>query len=73
MALRDTDERVELEDVMVEHKTDSALLCIIDNQQHWIPFSQIDEDESELTKESSKNDVGMLVISEWLAIEKKLV
>jgi hypothetical protein len=73
MALRDTDERVTFDDVMIEHKTDSALLCVIDNQKHWIPYSQIDEEESELTKESSKRDVGMLVISEWLAIEKGLV
>jgi hypothetical protein len=73
MALRDTDERVEFDDVEVEHKTDAALLCVINDAKHWIPFSHIDEEASELTDKSSKGDVGLLVIGEWLAMEKSLI
>jgi len=71
--MRDDEESVELEDVEVEHKTEMALLCIIEGQKHWIPFSQIVEDDSELGHWSKKGEVGLLVISEWLATEKGIV
>ena len=50
-------------------ETASALLVVIDGQQHWIPQSQVD-DESEVY--AYKHE-GELVVSEWIAIQKGLV
>lgn len=33
----------------------------------WVPFSQIEDDESEITNESEVGDEGELVITDWLA------
>ena len=66
------DETVEFKDVKVERVHDAAVLCIIEGEKHWMPFSQID-DESEITKYSSKGDEGTLVVTEWVATEKNLI
>ena len=50
-------------------ETDAALLCVIDDDEVWIPKSQI-HDDSEVCEEGSS---GTLVITEWIAREKGLV
>lgn len=56
----------EIEDVLCTKKSDTglALLCVIDNEEVWIPVSQINLEESEVTDEG---DDGTLVVSEWFA------
>lgn len=56
----------EVEDVIALHSGDNALLCEVDDEEEWIPYSQIAED-SEVTDEG---DEGSLIVSWWLA-EKK--
>lgn len=56
-------------DATALRSTEKALLVQIDGEEHWIPHSQIDDD-SEVYK---AGDAGELVISEWIAKEKKLV
>lgn len=54
----------------VVYETEDALKCNTGDPEHvWIPKSQI-MDESEVWKDG---DSGVLVIPEWLAIEKNLV
>ena len=67
------DDNVEFENVSVEKVHDAAVLCIIEGKKHWIPFSQIIDDESEITKDSSRGDEGLLVVTEWICVEKGLV
>lgn len=50
-------------------ETASALLVVVDGQQHWIPQSQVD-DESEVYADKHE---GELVVSEWIAVQKGLV
>lgn len=62
-------EGVEIEDVIVKHETAAAILCVIDRAEVWVPKSQI-LDESEVYKMGTD---GKLVITEWFAIQEKLV
>jgi hypothetical protein len=62
-------DKVEIEDVEVLRDTGKALLCRINEREIWIPQSQIDDD-SEVYQEG---DSGTLIVSEWIALEKKLV
>lgn len=50
-------------------ETGLALLCRIDGAEVWMPKSQI-ADDSQVTEEG---DHGVLVVTEWIAIEKGLV
>jgi len=61
---------VEIDDVEVIKETSDALLCIINDEEVWIPKSQIDSEESQIL---SDGDTGTLVITEWLATEKGLI
>ena len=61
-------EKVRLFDVEAIRSTDKAVLCRIEDEEVWIPQSQID-DESEVWEEG---DQGTLVISQWLADQKVL-
>jgi hypothetical protein len=63
------DATVTFEDVEVLIQTEKALLCLIDEEEHWIPLSQIDED-SEVYKMGTK---GLLIIPRWLAKKKGLI
>lgn len=67
--MREGDKTVEFRDVVCKYETDAALLCEIDEKEYWIPKSQISND-SEVTAE---DDVGTLVVSEWIATQKGLV
>ena len=49
--------------------TGKALLCLIGEEEVWIPQSQID-DESEVYERGGE---GMLVVSQWIAEQKGLV
>ena len=62
---------VAFEDVGVVRRTDSALLCVIDGKEVWIPVSQIDDDSEVF--DDGENGEGKLVITEWIAIQKGLV
>lgn len=50
-------------------ETEKALLIRVEGGEHWIPKSQMNEDESDV---QTQGDVGSLVISEWIAKEKGL-
>lgn len=65
-------EVVEIDDVIVIQTTDSALLCLIENEKFWIPRSQIASD-SEIEADAEKNAKGSITIAKWLAVEKGLV
>lgn len=69
MPFREVDPTYEVE-VRLKKVTEMAYLCRIDGADHWIPRSQINEDESEVTVEG---DVGILVMSEWIAQSKGLI
>jgi len=60
---------VEFDGVVVKIETHAALLVVIDDKEVWLPKSQIDDD-SEVYKAGTS---GKLVITEWIAIQKKLV
>ena len=49
--------------------TKLALLCDFGDKEAWIPQSLIDDD-SEVYKEG---DEGILIIPEWLALDKGLI
>lgn len=49
--------------------TASALLVRIDDKEHWIPQSQIDDD-SEIWEAGQE---GEIVLSQWIAEQKGLV
>jgi hypothetical protein len=61
-------DNVSFSSVEVLKETDSAILCVIDGTNHWIPKSQI-SDDSEVYE---MNTSGTLIITEWLAVEKGL-
>lgn len=61
---------VSFPNVEVVKESPKALLVIIDDVEHWIPKSQIDED-SEVWND--KTGGGTLIVTEWLAKEKKLI
>lgn len=61
--------RVFVEEVSCKRATDKAILCDIPELGAvWIPQSQIDDD-SEVYK---AGDEGTLVISQWIADQKKI-
>jgi hypothetical protein len=66
----DFEHKARLQDVHIESTTPGGgVWCIIAGRRICIPQSQID-DESECFK---TGDHGELVISEWIALEKKLI
>jgi hypothetical protein len=67
--MREDDPTYEVE-VRLKKVTEKAYFCRIDGADHWIPRSQINEHDSEV---NSEGDVGILVMSEWIAQEKGLV
>ena len=65
----DTDEWVSYEEVTVLYESEKAILCEIDEEEMWIPKSQI-HDDSEVYKMGSE---GILIISKWIAKKKGLI
>lgn len=67
---RRRDDEVEaFEDVTVLAETEKAILCVIDDEEHWIPISQI-HDDSEVYRMGTE---GVLIITRWLAKKKGLI
>ena len=62
---------VSFQNVRVIRETGAALLCVIEEEEIWIPKSQI-HDDSEVF-DSDENSDGRLVVSEWIAVQKGLV
>jgi hypothetical protein len=56
-------EKVQIQDVTVVRETEAALLVNIEEEEIWIPKSQIDDD-SEVYKIGTE---GTLIIPLWLA------
>jgi hypothetical protein len=56
-------------DCMGIHATDSALLVEIEGEELWIPFSQIHPD----SEVDDPDQMGILVISNWIAEQKGLL
>lgn len=57
------------EEVTVLRETEAAILIEYENEEFWIPKSQIQED----SEVSGVGDVGTLSIPRWLAKEKGLL
>jgi hypothetical protein len=53
-------------DVVVVRRTYKAVLVNHENEEAWIPYSQI-HDDSEIYEVSCEGEKGALVIPEWLA------
>ncbi len=62
-------EGVRFKNVACIRSSGKAILVVIDGKEHWIPQSQVHED-SEVWK---NGDEGVLVITEWIAEQKKLI
>lgn len=62
---------VTLEDVRVVKATDKAVLVEYEEEEYWMPRSQIVVEESEVY--DVEGDHGALVITEWIAQQKGLV
>ncbi len=70
MPRRDNDEHVSVQDVLCKHMTDKALLCVIHDEEMWIPLSQV-HDDSEVFNDTSACE-GTLIITKWIAEQKNL-
>lgn len=57
---------VEIKDVVATAESLKALLVVVDDQEVWVPKSQI-EDESEVYR---KGHEGTLVVTDWFAKQK---
>ena len=69
VAVREHDATVSFDGVTALAETDKAVLCLIDDEEVWIPQGQI-HDDSEVWK---KGDEGTLIVSEWIAMQKGLI
>lgn len=58
---------VELEDCEILATTDAALYIEYDDEQHWIPRSQIEGGDDE---DIEKGDVRTLVVTKWIADDR---
>ena len=70
--IRDEDEKresVTIDGAVCTAASEKAIKVRIDDAEHWIPQSQIDDD-SEVYQ---KGDEGKLVITRWIAEQKGLV
>lgn len=63
----DRNELVEFKVTNVKAVTAMAMLCVIDDEEHWLPLSQIEETDCE-----ARGDSGFVLIPRWLADEKGL-
>jgi hypothetical protein len=59
---------VELEDVLFVRETDMAALFEIDGEQHWIPWSQIEDNGEKFRAQH----VYTIYITEWWAQKEQL-
>lgn len=69
--MSDDDEGVSLGTVTVVTRTDNAVLVRnSDDEEEWIPFSQVHDDSEIYEDNSQTGETGKLVITEWLAGQK---
>lgn len=61
---------VSIEEVECRKVTGTSMLVIVEDEEYWLPLSQIDEEASEIRK---KGDIGRLCLTEWIAEIKGLV
>lgn len=66
--MSDFESKVRFKDAKALRGTDKAILVRIEEEEHWIPRSQIDDD-SEVYEAGHE---GELVVSQWIADEKGL-
>jgi len=61
---RQQQEHIEVEDILVKHKTLRAVLIIQDDVEHWVPLSQVD----------GEPDVGdtSIRLTPWIIGEKNI-
>lgn len=69
MKQRDDEQKAEFDDVFVKAETPKAILVEIENEEHWIPQSQVHAD-SEVWR---VNDEGKLVVTRWWAEKEGLI
>jgi len=67
--MRVDNNKVYIEEVLVIHETEKALLCEIEGEERWIPKSVIDDD-SEVWVYGHE---GQLVVAEWWAEKYGLI
>jgi hypothetical protein len=68
---RRTDECIELKEVEVGVDSDSGLAVSvkIEDEWHWIPYSQVEE----IHRDPRSHDNDRIVITKWLAEKKGLI
>lgn len=59
---------VEFHDVLAVAETDKGLCVVIEDEEVWLPKSQIDDD-SEVYRRGTE---GTLIVSRWIAEKKGL-
>jgi len=57
---------VEIDDVACKIETEKAILVVVSGEEHWLPKMAL-SDESEV---QGRGDKGILIIKEWLALER---
>lgn len=70
MSLPDVDDNdpIEFEDVLFVKETEKAVRVVIENEEHWIPKSQIVSNTEPWEVGGESN----LIIPKWLAVAKGL-
>lgn len=71
----DSDEGVAFENVRVKRASPKAMLCVINDEEHWIPRSQVHDDSEVFVDdtEAIQGSPGKLVITRWFARKNGLV
>lgn len=67
MAIRDNWDYVAICDVQLIESSDRAGLFLIEGEEVWLPWSQVDEDSV-----PEEGEEGDLYVRRWLAIERDL-
>jgi hypothetical protein len=74
--VRDEDEPgVAFENVKVKRASPKAMLCVIGDEEHWIPNSQVHEDSEVYvdSEQAIQGSPGKLVLKRWICEQKGLV
>ena len=66
----DEDEPVSIEFKQIKARTDLAILVVIDNEEHRLPLSQVED--LAMNENGPFDKSGSCVIPQWLADEKGL-
>jgi hypothetical protein len=60
--------KVEYDDILRESESGKALLVLVDDEEIWLPVSQMDADYSKQVGRGA----GQMYVTEWIAKEKEL-